>query len=153
MHANGKFAESLTVELGASRNNPRISKEAIDEGRQFPIMDGKTIFKLAVQKLPEVVGETLKKAELAIEDIDLFIPHQANLRINQFFQQVMKLPEDKVFHNIQRYGNTTAASIPIAFDEALEMGIIGNGSTVMFLGLGAGVTWGAVISKLEGGRN
>jgi 3-oxoacyl-[acyl-carrier-protein] synthase-3 len=150
LHANGKFAESLTVELGASRNNPRISKEAIDEGRQFPIMDGKTIFKLAVQKLPEVVGETLKKAELAIEDIDLFIPHQANLRINQFFQQVMKLPEDKVFHNIQRYGNTTAASIPIAFDEALEMGIIGNGSTVMFLGLGAGVTWGAVISKLEG---
>ncbi len=150
LHANGKFAESLTVELGASRNNPRISKEAIDEGRQFPIMDGKTIFKLAVQKLPEVVGETLKKAELAIEDIDLFIPHQANLRINQFFQQIMKLPEDKVFHNIQRYGNTTAASIPIAFDEALEMGIIGNGSTVMFLGLGAGVTWGAVISKLEG---
>lgn len=150
LHANGKFAESLTVELGASRNNPRISKEAIDAGRQFPKMDGKTIFKLAVQKLPEVVGETLKKAELAIEDIDLFIPHQANLRINQFFQQVMKLPEDKVFHNIQRYGNTTAASIPIAFDEALEMGIIGNGSTVMFLGLGAGVTWGAVISKLEG---
>ena len=150
LHADGKFAESLSTELGASRNNPRMTKAAIDEGRHFPKMDGKTIFKLAVQKLPEVVGETLTKAELAIEDIDLFIPHQANLRINQFFQQAMKLPEDKVFHNIQRYGNTTAASIPIAFDEALEMGIIGNGSTVMFLGLGAGVTWGAVISKLEG---
>ena len=148
LHANGKFAESLSVELGASRNNPRISKKAIDEGRHFPKMDGKIIFKLAVQKLPEVVGETLTKAGLSIEDIDLFIPHQANLRINQFFQQAMKLPEDKVFHNIQRYGNTTAASIPIAFDEALEMGIIGNGSTVMFLGLGAGVTWGAVIAKL-----
>ena len=148
LHANGKFAESLSVELGASRNNPRMSKEAIDEGRHFPKMDGKTIFKLAVQKLPEVVGETLSKAELSIEDIDLFIPHQANLRINQFFQQSMKLPENKVFHNIQRYGNTTAASIPIALDEALEMGVIGPGSTVMFLGLGAGVTWGAVISKL-----
>ena len=148
LHANGKFAESLSVELGASRNNPRISKEAIDEGRQYPKMDGKTIFKLAVQKLPEVVGETLAQAGLAIEDIDLFIPHQANLRINQFFQQAMKLPEDKVFHNIQRYGNTTAASIPIALDEALELGVIGNGSTVMFLGLGAGLTWGAVISKL-----
>jgi len=148
LHANGKFAESLSVELGASRNNPRISKEQIDEGRHFPKMDGKTIFKLAVQKLPEVVGETLEMAGLSIEDIDLFIPHQANLRINQFFQQSMKLPEEKVFHNIQRYGNTTAASIPIALDEALEMGIIGAGSTVLFLGLGAGVTWGAVISKL-----
>jgi 3-oxoacyl-[acyl-carrier-protein] synthase-3 len=148
LHANGKFAESLSVELGASRNNPRMSKEAIDEGRHYPKMDGKAIFKLAVQKLPEVVGEALAKAELALEDIDLFIPHQANLRINQFFQQSMKLPEDKVFHNIQRYGNTTAASIPIAFDEALEMGVVGHGSTVMFLGLGAGVTWGAVISKL-----
>jgi len=148
LHANGKYAESLSTELGASRNNPRMSKEGIDEGRHYPKMDGKTIFKLAVQKLPEVVGEALAKAELALEDIDLFIPHQANLRINQFFQQSMKLPEDKVFHNIQRYGNTTAASIPIAFDEALEMGVIGSGSTVMFLGLGAGVTWGAVISKL-----
>ena len=148
LHANGKFAESLSVELGASRNNPRISKEQIDEGRHFPKMDGKTIFKLAVQKLPEVVGETLEIAGISIEDIDLFIPHQANIRINQFFQQSMKLPEDKVFHNIQRYGNTTAASIPIALDEALEMGIIGAGSTVLFLGLGAGLTWGAVISKL-----
>jgi len=150
LHANGKFAESLSVELGASRNNPRISKAHIDEGRHYPKMDGKTIFKLAVQKLPEVVGETLAKAGLSLEDIDLFIPHQANLRINQFFQQSMKLPEDKVFHNIQRYGNTTAASIPIAFDEALEMGTIGAGSTVLFLGLGAGVTWGAVIAKLGG---
>ena len=148
LHANGKFAESLTTEVCASRNNPRISKEQIDEGRHFPKMDGKTIFKLAVQKLPEVVGEALKIAEIGVGDIDLFIPHQANLRINQFFQQSMKLPEEKVFHNIQRYGNTTAASIPIAFDEALEMGIIGDGSTVMFLGLGAGLTWGAVIARL-----
>ena len=150
LHADGKYAESLMTELGASRNNPRISKEAIDEGRHYPVMDGKTIFKLAVQKLPEVVGETLAKTELGIEDIDLFIPHQANLRINQFFQQAMKLPAEKVFHNIQRYGNTTAASIPIAFDEALEMDVIGSGSNVMFLGLGAGLTWGAVISRLVG---
>jgi len=148
LHADGKFAESLSVEVGASRNNPRISKAQIDEGRHYPKMDGKTIFKLAVQKLPQAVKETLAKAEMSLEEIDLFIPHQANLRINQFFQQSMKLPEDKVFHNIQRYGNTTAASIPIAFDEALEMGVIGAGSTVLFLGLGAGLTWGAVIAKL-----
>jgi len=148
LHANGEYAESLMVEVGSSRLNPRISHELIDQGRHWPKMDGKTIFKLAVQKLPEVVHETLAKAELSIEDIDLFIPHQANLRINQFFQQSMKLPAEKVFNNIQRYGNTTAASIPIAFDEALEMKLIGPGSTVMFLGLGAGLTWGAVIARL-----
>jgi 3-oxoacyl-[acyl-carrier-protein] synthase-3 len=90
----------------------------------------------------------LEKADLALADIDLFIPHQANLRINQFFQQSLKLPEEKVFNNIQRYGNTTAASIPIALDEALEMKHIGSGSTVLFLGLGAGLTWGAVIARL-----
>jgi 3-oxoacyl-[acyl-carrier-protein] synthase-3 len=150
LHANGEFAPSLMVEVGSSRLNPRISHELIDEGRHWPKMDGKTIFKLAVQKLPEVVHEALKKADLSLDDIDLFIPHQANLRINQFFQQSLKLPEEKVFNNIQRYGNTTAASIPIALDEALEMNIIAEGSTVLFLGLGAGLTWGAVIARLVG---
>jgi 3-oxoacyl-[acyl-carrier-protein] synthase-3 len=148
LHADGKFANSLMVEVGSSRLNPRISHELIDQGRHWPVMDGKTIFKLAVQRLPEAVAEVLDKAGLELGDIDLFIPHQANLRINQFFAQAMKLPEDKVFNNIQRYGNTTAASIPIAFDEALEMKIIGDGSTVVFLGLGAGVTWGAVVARL-----
>jgi 3-oxoacyl-[acyl-carrier-protein] synthase-3 len=148
LHADGKYAESLMAEVGSSRLNPRISHALIDEGRHWPKMDGKAIFKLAVQKLPEVVNETLEKVGLSVEDIDLFIPHQANLRINQFFAQSMKLPEEKVFNNIQRYGNTTAASIPIALDEALEMNLIDDGSTVVFLGLGAGLTWGAVISKL-----
>ena len=148
LHADGKFASSLMVEVGSSRLNPRISHELIEEGRQWPVMDGKAIFKLAVQKLPEVVNEVLEKAGLELEEIDLFIPHQANLRINQFFAHSMNLPEEKVFHNIQRYGNTTAASIPIALDEALEMEIIGAGSNVVFLGLGAGLTWGAVIAKL-----
>ncbi|MBT8372225.1 MAG: beta-ketoacyl-ACP synthase 3, partial [Deltaproteobacteria bacterium] len=85
LHADGNFADSLMVEVGSSRLNPRISHELIDEGRHYPRMDGKTIFKLAVQKLPEVVNETLDKAGLSLEDIDLFIPHQANFRINQFF--------------------------------------------------------------------
>jgi 3-oxoacyl-[acyl-carrier-protein] synthase-3 len=148
LHADGKFSHSLMVEAGSSRLNPRISHELIDEGRHWPVMDGKAIFKLAVQKLPQVVNEVLENAGLALEDVDLFIPHQANLRINQFFAQSMKLPQEKVFNNIQRYGNTTAASIPIAFDEALEMKIIDENSTVMFLGLGAGLTWGAVVARL-----
>ena len=148
LHADGKFAKSLMAEVGSSLLNPRISHELIDEGRHWPVMDGKTIFKLAVQKLPEVVAEVLETAGLELEDIDLFIPHQANLRINQFFAHSMKLPEEKVYNNIERYGNTTAASIPIAFDEALERKIIGDGSNVVFLGLGAGLTWGAVMARL-----
>ena len=102
-------------------------------------MDGKGIFKEAVRRLPEVTNEALQQAGLDKEDIDLFIPHQANMRINQFYQQMMKLPEEKVFHNIQRYGNTTAATIPLALDEALEMGLVGKGSTVLFL------DWGPVL--------
>jgi 3-oxoacyl-[acyl-carrier-protein] synthase-3 len=150
LHANGKFAKSLMVEAASSRCNPRITEEMIKEGRHFPIMDGKTIFKEAVRSLPAVTREVLEKIGLSLDEIDLFIPHQANMRINQFFQQSMKLPEEKVFHNIQRYGNTTAASIPLALDEALEMKIIGDGSVVIFLGLGAGLTWGAVVSRLGG---
>jgi 3-oxoacyl-[acyl-carrier-protein] synthase-3 len=136
------------VEAGSSRLNPRLSEKMLKEGRHYPVMDGKTIFKEAVRSLPAVTREILEKTGLSLDDIDLFIPHQANMRINQFFAQSMKLPEEKVFHNIQRYGNTTAASIPLALDEAIEMDIIGDGSLVLFLGLGAGLTWGAVACRL-----
>jgi len=147
IHANGELAESLMTEAPASRINPRLSSEMLEQGRHFPTMDGKTIFKNAVRLLPKVTNEVLNETGLSKEDIDLYIPHQANMRINQFYQQIMELPEEKVFHNIQRYGNTTAATIPIAIDEAFEMNIIGKGSTVLLLGLGAGVTWGAVVHR------
>ncbi len=147
LHADGSLAESLMTYAPASRDNPRISVEMLQQGKQYPVMDGRTIFKHAVRRLPEVAGEALEKAGLPLSAVDLFIPHQANLRINQAFAQALKLPEDKVYHNIQRYGNTTAASIPLAFDEAIEKGLIGSGSTVMFLGFGAGVTWGAVLYR------
>lgn len=148
LHADGSLAESLMVEACASRLNPRISHDLLDAGRHYPRMEGRVIFKEAVTRLPEVTQEVLEKAGATLEEVDLFIPHQANLRINQFYQEAMKLPEDKVFHNIQRYGNTTAASIPIALDEALESGRVGEKSTVMFLALGAGLTWGAVLCRL-----
>jgi 3-oxoacyl-[acyl-carrier-protein] synthase-3 len=91
LHARGELAESLMLEADASRLNPRISIELIKQGRHYPVMDGKTIFKEAVRSLPEVTNEALEKAGLSVEDIDLFIPHQANIRINQFFQQSMNL--------------------------------------------------------------
>ena len=135
------------VEAPASRSHPRLTAQMMEERRHFPFMDGKAIFKQAVRSLPEVTSEVLASAGLSLEDIDLIIPHQANMRINQLYQKALEVPEDKVFHNIQRYGNTTAASIPLALDEAFEMGIIGKGSTVLFVGLGSGLTWGANIHR------
>jgi 3-oxoacyl-[acyl-carrier-protein] synthase-3 len=147
LHARGELAESLMVEAPASRKWPRLNTQMMDERRHYPLMDGKAIFKQAVRSLPEVTYEVLKKAGLELKDIDLFIPHQANMRINQLYEKALEVPEGKVFHNIQRYGNTTAASIPLALDEAQEMGLVGKGSTVMFIGLGSGLTWGANIHR------
>ncbi len=148
VHAQGKYADALMVEAPASRLNPRLTAGMMEEGRHYPTMDGRNVFKLAITRLPQVSKVVLEKAGLGIDDIDLVIPHQANLRINQVFQQAMGLDEKKMFHNIQRYGNTTAGSIPIALDEAIEMGLIGKGSKVLFAALGAGLTWGAMIYQL-----
>ncbi len=150
LHADGSMAESLMTFAPASRENPRIDHQMLDEGHQYPVMDGRNIFKTAVRRLPQVAGEVLACAGVPLEAVDLFIPHQANLRINQAFAKAMDLPEEKVFHNIQRYGNTTAASIPLALDEAIEKGRLAAGSVVMFLGLGAGLTWGAVLYRFAG---
>jgi 3-oxoacyl-[acyl-carrier-protein] synthase-3 len=149
LHAQGEFAEILTIEIPSHRLNRSITEEMFLEGRHFPIMDGRLVFKTAVKRLSQVAKEVLGKAELTVDDIDLFIPHQANLRINEAFAKLLDLPEEKVINNIQRYGNTTAASIPIALDEAIEAKRIGKGSTVVFLALGAGLTWGAVIYRFE----
>lgn len=149
LHAQGKFADALMVEAPASRLSPRITYQMMEERRHFPKMDGRNVFKQALTRLPEVTFRTLEKAGLGVEDIDLVIPHQANYRINQAYQKALGISEDKMFHNIQKFGNTTAGSIPIALDEALEQGLIGKGSTVLFAGLGAGLTWGALIYRFE----
>ncbi len=150
LHSEGKYAESLMVEAPASRLNPRFTEDMFAAGRHFPTMDGKSIFKLAVRRLPEVTLKVLQKAGVPLEAVDLFIPHQANLRINQFFAKAMELPQDKVFNNIQKYGNTTAATIPLALDEAIAEKRIGkSGDVVVFLGLGAGLTWGASVYRFK----
>ena len=147
LHAQGEFAESLMVESPASRRSPRIDEKMLKERKHYPFMDGKAIFKMAVRRLPEVTKKVLEQSGLSMDDVDLIIPHQANLRINQFYQQSMKLPPEKIYNNIQTYGNTTAASIPLAMDEALDKGIIDKKSTLLFLGLGSGVTWGACLYR------
>ncbi len=149
LHADGNFADALMTELPASRLPNRLPKDVpLDDVRYFPIMDGPAIFKKAVRMLPKVINEALDKAGLTLEDIDLVIPHQANMRINQALGQFLKLEESKIFHNIQKYGNTTAASIPLALHEAMEQDRVGKpGDVALFVGLGAGLTWGAVIYK------
>jgi 3-oxoacyl-[acyl-carrier-protein] synthase-3 len=111
-------------------------------------MDGRTVFKMAVTRLPEVARELLDKAGLQLADIDLVIPHQANLRINEAFRDRLQLPDEKIYNNIQEYGNTTSATIPIALDEVVEKGMLKSGDHVMFIGLGAGLTWGGVIYRM-----
>ncbi|WP_448139201.1 3-oxoacyl-ACP synthase III family protein [Sphingobacterium siyangense] len=124
-----------------------MTKEMLEDGTAFPNMDGQAVFKKAVVKFPEVIHEALAKNSLKTSDIDLLIPHQANLRISQFVQKTLGLKEDQVFNNIQKYGNTTAASVPIALCEAWEEGKIKDGDLVCLAAFGAGFTWGSALIR------
>ncbi|MBT3387301.1 MAG: ketoacyl-ACP synthase III [Desulfobacula sp.] len=149
LHADGNIADALMTELPASRLPFRFPADVpLSDPRYFPVMDGPAIFKKAVRMLPRVINESLEKAQITLDKIDLIIPHQANMRINQALGQFLKLDDNKIFHNIQKYGNTTAASIPLALHEAIEQERIGkSGDVVLLTGLGAGLTWGSVIYK------
>jgi 3-oxoacyl-[acyl-carrier-protein] synthase-3 len=149
LHADGNYADALMTELPSSRLPQRLPPGIpYDDPRYYPVMDGPAIFKKAVRLLPKVTKEVLEKAGIGLDEIDLVVPHQANKRINQAFGQFLKLPDDKIFHNIEKYGNTTAASIPLALHEAVEQGRTGKkGETVLFVALGAGLTWGAAVYR------
>ncbi len=150
LHADGRGAEGLMVELPASRLPDRmpLDLEGDEIARYYPVMNGPGVFKQAVRKLPQVTREVLEMADMSLDDVDMIFPHQANLRINQAYQQFIKIDESKMYNNIQTYGNTTAASIPIALDEALEKNLVGqSGCTVLFTGFGAGFTWGGVLYR------
>lgn len=163
LHSDGADAEKLAMYYpGASSgiwldqmpNWPEqelggllMTKEMLDDGTAFPYMDGQTVFKKAVVKFPEVIHEALAKNGLTASDIDLLIPHQANLRISQFVQKTLGLTDEQVFNNIQKYGNTTAASIPIALCEAWEEGKIKAGDLICLAAFGAGFTWGSALIR------
>lgn len=120
-----------------------LTQKMWEEGMIFPNMEGQFVFKLAVQKFPEVIMEVLTARGFAPADLKMLIPHQANLRISQMVQRALRLRDDQVWNNIQRYGNTTAASVPIAFCEAWESGNIQKGDIVCLAAFGSGFTWGA----------
>jgi 3-oxoacyl-[acyl-carrier-protein] synthase-3 len=147
LHSDGSGAKDLWVEAPASAHSPRLTSEMMTEGRHYPRMNGKQVFRWATAKMPEVAREALDRAGLSISDIDLFVPHQANMRINQHVAHELGIPEDKVVHNIERYGNTTAATIPIGISEAQQEGRIQAGTTVLFAAFGAGFTWGAAVVR------
>jgi len=147
VHSDGKGFEALYVPSCGFAQRPYVTANDLGEGRHIPEMNGKHVFKLAVTRMPDVVREICAAHGLRVRDIDLLIAHQANLRINQQVQRALELPDEKVFNNIQRYGNTTAATIPIALDEARRAGRVKDGDLVCFVGLGAGFHWGAALLR------
>ena len=147
IHADGSEAEILWTEYPASARHPRITAEAMAERKHYPVMNGKRVFKHAVTRMPAAIMEGMVTNNLKLTDIDMMIPHQANLRINQMVGQMIGLPPDRMHNNIQRYGNTTAASIPICMHEAIELGKIKPGNLVCLVAFGAGLTWGSTFLR------
>jgi 3-oxoacyl-[acyl-carrier-protein] synthase-3 len=148
LHADGRHAKELWCEDPGSVKEPRISHEMVDSASIWPYMNGKHVFKYAVSKFPQVILEALTTAGVTREDVDLVIPHQANQRITDAVRMRLELPVEKVYSNIKKYGNTTAASIPIAMSEAIEAGIIKEGSLVCIAAFGSGFTWASALLRL-----
>ncbi|GAK76935.1 3-oxoacyl-[acyl-carrier-protein] synthase [Nonlabens ulvanivorans] len=149
LHSEGKHALELSLK-GPSTNHwvPQLIEENPQEDiPYYPYMNGQFVFKNAVVRFSEVIMEGLKANNLEVSDIDMLVPHQANLRISQFIQKKFQLSDDQVYNNIQRYGNTTAASIPIALCEAWEEGKVKEGDTVVLAAFGSGFTWASAVIK------
>ncbi|MDG1275644.1 MAG: ketoacyl-ACP synthase III [Algoriphagus sp.] len=145
LHAQGEYAEELYCSDPGSSREVRISQELIDSGNFNLKMNGNAVFKHAVVRFMEVIKEALNANHLDKSAIDLLVPHQANLRISQYIQQKMGLPDEKVFNNIMHMGNTTAATIPIALSEAWEQGRIKEGDLICLAAFGSGFTWASAL--------
>ncbi len=147
LHADGDYAEELYVKDPGSSRKTRLSKEVINGPGVKLHMNGNGVFKHALVRFPEVINEALNANGLSKEDINLLIPHQANLRISQAIQKRMGLDDDRIFNNIMKYGNTTAASIPIALSEAVKEGKISTGDLVCLAAFGSGFTWASALIR------
>jgi 3-oxoacyl-[acyl-carrier-protein] synthase-3 len=150
LHSEGEHAEELALiapGMGGRWVTDILKDNDPDDLSYMPYMNGQYVFKNAVVRFSEVIQEGLEANGLQVSNIDMLIPHQANLRISQFIQQKFALRDDQVFNNIQKYGNTTAASVPIALTEAWEEGKIKKGDLVVLAAFGSGFTWGSVVLR------
>jgi 3-oxoacyl-[acyl-carrier-protein] synthase-3 len=147
LFSDGRFASDLWMEKPSCKDNPSFSDELLLSKKFFPRMNGRNVFVNACEKMPEAVMIALKHNGLGIEDVDHLIPHQANDRISLMVAKNLKIPVEKVIRNIDHFGNTTAASIPLALDEALKAGRIKEGDIIVLTAFGSGYTWGSAVIR------
>src|SRR3954452_4133902 len=143
LHSEGAYAEKLWVDAPGSMYHPRVSPEQIEAGRQYLEMDGKEVFRHAVVRMPESVKAVLSATGERLEDLNLLLAHQANLRISEMMQKTLGLQDSQVYNNTMRYGNTTAATIPIALDECVRAGRLKRGDLLVMTAFGSGFMWGS----------
>ena len=147
LHADGRFARALYMDVWDISRKPFMGHENVDSGEIYPKMDGKTVFKHAVTNLIQLFQHTLEVTGTKPEEIKFVIPHQANMRINQAIAERLRIPEERFLHNIQRYANTTAASIPILLDETYRSGKIQRGDLLLLIAFGSGFTWASTLLR------
>jgi 3-oxoacyl-[acyl-carrier-protein] synthase-3 len=143
LHSEGSQAEKLWVDSPGSMYHPRVSTEQLEQGRQYLEMDGKEVFRHAVVRMPESVKAVLAATGQTLDNLSLLLAHQANLRISEMMQKNLGLRDDQVYNNIMWYGNTTAATIPIALDECVRGGRLNRGDLVVMTAFGSGFLWGS----------
>jgi 3-oxoacyl-[acyl-carrier-protein] synthase-3 len=147
LHSDGSHVDALWVESPSSKNHPRITAADVEAGRHLLRMDGKEVFRHAVEAMPASSLAVLATAGLSVDQVKLVIPHQANLRISDMVQRRLGLRDDQIYNNIQRYGNTTAATIPIALDECVREGLIERGDIILLTAFGSGFLWGSTVIR------
>jgi 3-oxoacyl-[acyl-carrier-protein] synthase-3 len=147
LHTDGAEYEKLYVPGTGFKHRPYTSPEQIGRGDHIPVMDGRAVFKMASVRMVEVAQEVLRRNEVSLDAVSLVLMHQANKRINEYCQKALGLPDGKVIHNIERYGNTTAATIPLLWDEAARSGRLEEGALVLLIAFGAGMSWGAALVR------
>jgi 3-oxoacyl-[acyl-carrier-protein] synthase-3 len=148
VHTDGRLHGALRLSAGGFRSRPHLTDTMLERGEHFPTMNGRDLFRAAVQHLPEVVRAVCDEAKVELADVDFFVAHQANDRINHAVRDALGVPDHKVPSNIARYGNTSSATIPILLDELLRAGTLRSGHLICLFALGAGLNWGAALMRL-----
>ncbi len=147
LHADGRFAKVLCMDVWDISRKPFMTQQSLAAGEIWPHMDGKTVFKHAVTRVAELITSALEQCRLQPDEINYFIPHQANLRINQLVADRLNLPQEKFLNNIQKYGNTTAASIPLLLDQSYRDGKFQQGDLLLMVAFGSGFTWASTVMR------